>query len=279
MKKFIVLVSAVLALWGGTAVCAQQLTLVDLNVRSFQTKIHGTSHQAISENLDEYVKLFKAENPDILTINELETGTSRMGRENMTELATHMNMFAYYIMSYSLDIGYYGNAILSKYPIINSGSTPLKYVHVNGEGSYVLNGSPYVEEYGADRRSVGFADILVPDGKGGSTVIRICCTHLDHVISGTGKKRQVTEEVEFCSLANPPYPTILAGDLNAGYNDTCLSPYYDAGEYIYGHVLDHAFGFPKGKWELIDSKTISPYNEAGDELTDHDAIKVVVKLK
>ena len=84
MKKFSAIVFAVLALWGGTAVYAQELTLVDLNVRSFQTKKHGESHQSISEDLSEYVKLFKNENPDILTINEVETGTSRMGRENMS---------------------------------------------------------------------------------------------------------------------------------------------------------------------------------------------------
>ena len=55
-----------------------------------------------------------------------------------------------------------GNGILSKYPIVNSASVLL--------GMYT----------GADQRSAGWADILVPtDSKPEGVKVRIVCTHLD----------------------------------------------------------------------------------------------------
>ncbi|MCF0168699.1 MAG: hypothetical protein HUJ93_08700 [Bacteroidales bacterium] len=273
MRKSTAILSAVLALFGSTALSAQKLTLVELNIRSFETVKNGSTQHLIVDDISDYVTLFKSANPDIIFLNEFETGTSRIGRENMSHLASYLDMFAYYIASYPLDIGHYGNAILSKYPIINSGSTPLKYVHVNGEGSYVLNGSPYVEEYGADRRSVGFADILVPDGKGGSTVIRVCCTHLE------GREKQANELIEFCSIKNPVYPTILAGDINAVRTSSCVSILEGAGEYLGGFYIDLAFGYPKGAWEVMEDTIISSTTAAGDELSDHQMIKMILKHK
>ena len=273
MRKSTAILSAVLALFGSTALSAQKLTLVELNIRSFETVKNGSTQHLIVDDISDYVTLFKSANPDIIFLNEFETGTSRIGRENMSHLASYLDMFAYYIASYPLDIGHYGNAILSKYPIINCGSTPLEYVHVSGEGCYILNGSPYVEIYGTDRRSIGYADILVPDGKGGSTVIRVCCTHLE------GREKQANELIEFCSIKNPVYPTILAGDINATRGSACVNLLEGAGEFLGGDYIDLFFGYPKNKWEVLEDSIIPTTIASGDMLSDHQAMKVVVKLK
>lgn len=60
-----------------------QLKVLDWNVLSFE--MTDKSNQ-IDFIVDEYVDLIKAQNPDIVCINELETGTSRMGKEKLTEL-------------------------------------------------------------------------------------------------------------------------------------------------------------------------------------------------
>ena len=91
-----------------------QLKVLDWNVLSFE--MTDKSNQ-IDFIVDEYVDLIKAQNPDIVCINELETGTSRMGKEKLTELASRLDMYPYFIMSYPKDVGFYGNGILSKYPI------------------------------------------------------------------------------------------------------------------------------------------------------------------
>lgn len=38
-----------------------------------------------------------------------------MGKEKLTELASRLDMYPYFIMSYPKDVGFYGNGILSKY--------------------------------------------------------------------------------------------------------------------------------------------------------------------
>ena len=96
-----------------------QLKVMEWNVLSFE--MTDKSNQ-IDFIVDEYVDLIKAQNPDIVCINELETGTSRMGKEKLTELASRLGMYPYFIMSYPKDVGFYGNGILSKYPILNSRS-------------------------------------------------------------------------------------------------------------------------------------------------------------
>ena len=72
-----------------------QLKVLDWNVLSFE--MTDKSNQ-IDFIVDEYVDLIKAQNPDIVCINELETGTSRMGKEKLTELASRLDMYPYFIM-------------------------------------------------------------------------------------------------------------------------------------------------------------------------------------
>ena len=50
-----------------------------------------------------------------------------MGKEKLTELASRLGMYPYFIMSYPKDVGFYGNGILSKYPILNSFSAQFTY--------------------------------------------------------------------------------------------------------------------------------------------------------
>lgn len=83
-----------------------QLKVMEWNVLSFE--MTDKSNQ-IDFIVDEYVDLIKAQNPDIVCINELETGTSRMGKEKLTELASRLGMYPYFIMSYPKDVGFYGN--------------------------------------------------------------------------------------------------------------------------------------------------------------------------
>ena len=106
-----------------------QLKVLDWNVLSFE--MTDKSNQ-IDFIVDEYVDLIKAQNPDIVCINELETGTSRMGKEKLTELASRLDMYPYFIMSYPKDVGFYGNGILSKYPIVSSFSALHPYKHAKG---------------------------------------------------------------------------------------------------------------------------------------------------
>ena len=247
-----------------------QLKVMDWNVLSFE--MTDKSNQ-ITFDIDQYVTLIKAQDPDVLCLNELESGTSRMGKEKLVELATRLDMFPYYIMSYPKDVGYYGNGILSKYPIIATGSKLISYKHYLGEGNYQFNNDAYTRTYGADQRSVGYADILVPTSDSEGQVVRIVCSHLDHQIKSSGKIRQAQEVADFIGLNEPAYPTVLMGDMNVG-SASSIPAISEPGDLIYSLWVDFIFTYPKNAWTKISGT----YVDCG-KLSDHDPVIGVISLK
>lgn len=250
---------------------AQHITVADWNIRSFEKSVGN--NQILQDDITEYVDLLKGLDADIITLNEFETGTSRMGRERAAELASRLGMFSYFIKSYPKDSGYYGNVILSRYPMVGNGSYLLPYQNYKGEGNYQFNNDEMSEIWGADQRSVGYADILVPVSDTESRVIRVVCTHLDHLIGPEGRRKQFEEVAKFPSLANPPYPALLLGDLNTYSTSDTMDPVKNIGDHLYKDWVDHLLGFPKGKWSAVSEDTID-----SGSLSDHNAIKVVLRL-
>ena len=119
-----------------------KLKCMEWNIKSFE---YDDNSNAVYFEIAEAMEKIKAENPDIVCFNEFETATGRMSSvEKLTECAQSLGMFPFFVFSYDKDNGAYGNGILSKYPIVNSASVLL--------GMYT----------GADQRSAGWADILVP---------------------------------------------------------------------------------------------------------------------
>lgn len=247
-----------------------QLKVMAWNVLSFE--MTDKSNQ-ITFDIDQYVTLIKAQDPDVLCLNELESGTSRMGKEKLVELATRLDMFPYYIMSYPKDVGYYGNGILSKYPIIATGSKLISYKHYLGEGNYQFNNDAYTRTYGADQRSVGYADILVPTSDSEGQVVRIVCSHLDHQINSSGKIRQAQEVADFIGLNEPAYPTVLMGDMNVG-GASSIPAISEPGDLIYSLWVDFIFTYPKNAWTKISGT----YVDCG-KLSDHEPVIGVISLK
>lgn len=161
MNRILRTIASVALIASALSVSAQEKTIVfaDWNIRSFEK---GYSNQ-IPVPVDEYVDFIKTFNADIITFNEFETVTSRQGAEKMAEVAKELGMFGYFIESYPKgNDGFYGNVILSKWPIINTASKQMTYKNNKGDGYYQFNVDPELEQYGADQRSVGYADILVP---------------------------------------------------------------------------------------------------------------------
>lgn len=262
--------AAVSALLLSGALSAQTLTLMDFNVRSFEETT--TTGQLLVDDISDYIEFFRDENPDIITLNEFENYTGRMGRDRMSEIAAALGMYAYYIKFYPKDAGYYGNCILSKYPIISAASERLPYKHYLGEGNYQWNSSEYTSTWGADQRSVGYVDILVPVSATENTIVRVVCTHMDHEIGSAGHRIQFETVSEFASLADPVYPTLLAGDLNVTYADY-VSVFSDVGDWIHNGGLDHIFGFPQSGWTVVSHEDVR-----SGSLSDHNAVKAVVTL-
>lgn len=259
---------------------AQTIKIFCWNVLSLETTAGGTSNPGHS--VTPYVNAIKLQNPDIICMNEFTTG-GNYSTEKMAEFEAAMNMMGYFIKSYvKNNPGYYGNVILSKYPIIASDSHRMDYKHINGEGNYQSFGyqtGKYLEQYGADQRSVGYADIAVPVSEGSKEykIVRIVCSHFDHEGPETIRTNHANESVAFCSLDNPPYPTIMCGDLNTSNTGT-LSPLMNLGDQIGYHWVDHIFAFPKGAWTKVSFESPTNVYE-GKTLSDHQPVVAVVTLK
>ncbi|MZK05472.1 endonuclease, partial [Enterobacter hormaechei] len=219
-------------------------------------------------------------NPDIVCINELETGTSRMGKEKLTELASRLDMYPYFIMSYPKDVGFYGNGILSKYPIVSSFSALHPYKHAKGEGNYQCSTGYEYYLYGYDQRSMGYIDILVPTSDSDGQIVRIICTHFDHCGIDQVIQQQEQNVVTQAGLNNPEYPTILMGDLNVGWGTNVLPEFRNLGDHIGVSWVDHIFAFPKGRWTGHDFKSHScPAANGKASLSDHNPITATLVLK
>lgn len=264
MNRILRTIASVALIASALSVSAQEKTIVfaDWNIRSFE-KSNGAGQNIVP--VDEYVDFIKTFNADIITFNEFETVTSREGAEKMAEVAKELGMFGYFIESYPKGgDGFYGNVILSKWPIINAASKQMTYKNNKGEGYYQLNVDPELTEYGADQRSVGYADILVPVSATESKIIRVVTAHFDHQGKDAVRTRQATESEQFAGLANPPYPTVMMGDLNTS-SESVLQPLFAVGDHVGCFWVDHVFTFPKGKftkvkWESPSSGLLSDHN-------------------
>ena len=80
------------------------------------------------------------------------------------------------------------------------------------------------------------------------------------------RTRQASESVEFAGLANPPYPTVMMGDLNTS-SESVLQPLFTVGDHIGYYWVDHVFTFPKGKFTKV--KWESP---SSGLLSDHEPV-------
>lgn len=184
-----------------------KLKCMEWNIKSLEYR--GNSN--VSKDISRFVTEIENQQADIVCFNEFETLTGAMYmKEKATEFAKELGMYPFFIHSYDKDSGYYGNVILSRYPIVNSGRVLL--------GMYA----------GADQRSAGWADILVPtDANPTGVKVRIVCTHLD---AFGGDETCYEQAKEVIAKAIEPAlaegtPVILMGDMNCGPGTAAIAEY------------------------------------------------------
>ncbi len=145
-------------------------------------------------DLDAIAGVIRAQNPDVVALQEVDVNTERSGAFNQAaELAGKLEMNFYFGKAIDYQGGEYGVTILSKYPL----SETVVHRLPTRAGS---NGEP---------RVLTTAKLTLPGG----TSLRFGSTHLDAQSSDENRLLQIARIKEIALEEELPF--IIAGDFNA----------------------------------------------------------------
>lgn len=214
------------------------------------------------EDLAAHIKSF---NPDFVALQEIDSRLNRgeraphqVGRDYISELAYHTKMFALYGKTIDYKGGYYGIAILSRYPYVSAQKTMLPWPNEAHERRALLEG---VFEMGKD--TICFAS-----------------THLDFQLTQT---RCLQTSFITDHFKDYPYPVILGGDFNTiptseEIGSIMMKYWFLATDYDFTvpawnpkKKIDYIFALPMKGWRIIRTQTVQSV------LSDH--LPIVTELE
>jgi len=217
-------------------------------------------------SLEEIAAFIKKQDPDVVALQEVDNHTFRdrapkqNGKDFATELGFRTGMIPVYGKTIPYKGGYYGIAILSKYPLAKV------------ERIYLPK-----TKNGKEQRAVLVAEVEYEEGK----YFTFASTHLDYT-NTTERQLQVKKLNEVLLKKNKP--VIVAGDFNARPNSIEIKKGMNAWERLTDlkptvpakapkHTIDYIFCYPRNKWNKLSTKT---YNV---DLSDHLPVSATVELK
>jgi endonuclease/exonuclease/phosphatase family metal-dependent hydrolase len=167
---------------------------VSLKVMTFN--IHSAINWYGNLDLDGLVNFIRDCNPDIVGLQEVDLGWSSMTafQDIPFELAERLHMYYAFSASLERNNGYFGNLILSKYPIVQ-------------QWTCLLPGS-------LEPRSLAFVQFIVNRQR-----INFLTTHLG--LSVADRMQQTAKIIDFANQVSGPM--IITGDFNGGDNDPAVS--------------------------------------------------------
>ena len=167
------------------------------SLRVMTYNIYGAraTSPANAADLDAIAEVIRRQNPDFVTLNEVDVFTNRTGKDvhQARDLAEKLGMEWHFSKAIDRDGGEYGDAVLSKYPILE-------------KRSYRL---PCAAEQPGEDRSLCVIRVQI-DGKD----LYVASTHLDH-LSGDASRLVQATEIRRIRERELEGDLILCGDLNA----------------------------------------------------------------
>ncbi|NLG80380.1 MAG: hypothetical protein GX492_11265 [Firmicutes bacterium] len=152
--------------------------------------IHSGVGADLKLDLDRIADLIRDQGADIVGLCEVDQGTRRSGGVDQARyIAERLGYYYAYGPNFMYDGGAFGNAVLSRYPIVSSTNHPLPNIHFN--------------------EPRGLLEAQVDTGGG---ILNVFVTHLD-VEYADSRLAQARAVIEISSKAAGP--KIVMGDLNA----------------------------------------------------------------
>lgn len=217
-------------------------------------------------SLEALAAFIKEQDPDIVALQEVDCRTYRdrapkqHGKDFATELGFRTGMIPAYGKTIPYAGGYYGIAILSKYPLAK-----VERIYLPKTAN------------GKEQRAVLVADVEYREGE----YITFASTHLDYTNT---EERQVQVRKINEVLAAKNNPVIVAGDFNARPDSKEISEGMNAWKIVSNleptipaneprSTIDYIFCYPKDKWSSVDATTYKV------QLSDHLPVSAVVEMK
>ena len=217
--------------------------------------------------IDSLAEMIKSQNPDFVALQEVDVMTKRANAPNMngrnivSELAAKTDMFGYFGRTLNFAGGYYGIAILSRYPCLSMQRfmlpNPLKT-----EQRALLLGTFEVD---------------------GMPEVAFACTHLD-VKSVETRALQADFVLDKIAGCNADI-AIIGGDFNATPNEPCAKKFCNAMVNISDSAptfpadvpdrkIDYLFMLPNDNIKATGCRVI----DLPVQLSDHRAVTATIKV-
>jgi len=162
---------------------------------TFRVMTYNIQHGAgADEKIDllRTAEAIKHENPDIVALEEVDKGVERTARRDLTaELAAMTGMTGYFSNNFNFEGGMYGNAVLTKFPILVATNTHYQMIHPNEQRGIIQ---------------------LVLDVNGQKLLFMV--THLDYRSKDNRERLLNISEIKRLIRQYPGMPMILCGDFN-----------------------------------------------------------------
>ncbi|WP_461787627.1 endonuclease/exonuclease/phosphatase family protein [Pedobacter sp.] len=166
-----------------------------IKVMSYNIHLANPPSQPASvRDLQAIANVINAQKPDLVALQEVDVNTQRSGINvnQAMELAKLTNMYYFYTKAIDFQGGQYGDAVLSRFPILES----------------IRHELPVTQTLGGETRSVA----MVRVEKDGYQFF-FASTHLDHL--GADDNRILQAQSLNNIVKGLSHPLIIAGDLNA----------------------------------------------------------------
>ena len=235
----------------------------NLRLRILSYNIHHAEGVDGKLDVPRIAQVILSVDPNLVALQEVDKNTIRTGKVNQDiELSRLTKMNSVFGSNITFQGGQYGNAILSKFPIIKNKNFLLPNVD-SGEQRGLLQSQIQI----SNKENVLFFS-----------------THLDHRRSDTERLASAKAINQIISLDNKS-PAILAGD----FNDVPDSPTLNELGKVWlrtnkkilrtipaskpSRQIDYIFVQPKERWKIIESQILDE-----DIASDHRAIFSIIEL-
>ena len=227
--------------------CGENSSYAELpqEIRVVTYNIHHGEGTDGKLDLERIAAVINAEKPDLVGLNEVDQGVRRsQGLDEPAELAKLTGMTHVFEKNIDHDGGKYGNAILSRLPIVRHENHKLPS-HYKGEQRGVL-------------------EVEVGDS---NDALLFLCTHLDYRPKDHERLASI-ETIEKIAAASEGKPVILVGDLNAVPESEVMKAFakswgrsnseplatFPAGKP--DRQIDYIQFRPASEWEVVETRVL-----------------------